>query len=570
MSENKNINEITERINQDLTIENIQKKITHALETGSYNNSESIKSLLLEVHEDLSAFLKDDIDFKAVVNTMDDSILITDKDGRVIYLNPNYEVNTGIPADRLIGRTIMEIESSGDLFVGGAVTDVLETKKKAFRLSKVLVTDPPQTGYVIGVPLFDDYGQLKQVVASSRPILSLRALQDDFDRFLAEANAIKMTQDNVKVVNDADAPALQSTRLIGRSPAIKKTLDMIQNAAPTDATVLITGESGVGKEIIADEIYRMSNRNKKPFIKVNCASIPLNLLESELFGYEKGAFSGASANGKQGLFEMANHGTLLLDEIGDMPMDLQVKLLRAIQNKEITKVGGTKPIPLDIRFIAATNSDLKKKIAAGTFRQDLYYRLNVIPIQMPPLRERKEDIQLICNYFVDLYGEKHKRHLQLNERHMEILMAYNWPGNIRELENVIEYLTICSQGNANFDQNLLLGILDLNQDDEVSNIVAGCDAGVVSDSCAGAITDAGVSTDASDGPVDGDGAGSGVSDFLASGQTLIESVENYEKNIIEEVLKTSHSLREAGAKLGVNASTISRKIKQYGIEYSNR
>lgn len=522
MPETKTIDKITKRINQDLTIENVQKKINQALEAGSYTNPISVKNILEEIQQDLAAFLKDDIDFKAVVNTMDDSILITDKEGRVIYLNPNYEVNTGISADRLIGRTIQEIEQSGDLFTGGAVLDVLETKKKAFRLSKVLVTNPPQTGYVIGVPLFDDYGQLKQVVASSRPILSLRALQDDFDRFLAEANALKMMQQNIKVLPDAASPALESTKLIGNSSSIKKIWGMIQNAAPTDATVLITGESGVGKEIIADEIYRMSNRNNKPFVKVNCASIPLNLLESELFGYEKGAFSGANASGKQGLFEMANGGTLLLDEIGDMPMDLQVKLLRAIQNKEITKVGGTKAIPLDIRFIAATNSDLKKKIMEGIFRQDLYYRLNVIPIQIPPLRDRKEDIQLICNHFVDMYGKKHNRYLQLNERHMEILMSYNWPGNIRELENVIEYLTICSQGNADFDENLLFGILDLNQDED-----------------------------------------SGVT----IGQTLLESVENYEKKIIENVLKSSHSLRDAGAKLGVNASTISRKIKQYGIDY---
>lgn len=522
MAATKTIDRITRRINQDLTIESIQKKINSALDAGSYSDADSARNLLEEIQQDLSAFLKDDIDFKAVVNTMDDSILITDKNGRVIYLNPNYEVNTGISADRLIGRTIMEIEQTGDLFTGGAVLDVLETRKKAFRLSKVLVTNPPQTGYVVGVPLFDDYGQLKQVVASSRPILSLRALQDDFDRFLAEANALKMMKENIKVVKDADSSLIQSTKLIGNSPSIKKIWGMIQNAAPTDATVLITGESGVGKEIIADEIYRMSHRNKKPFVKVNCASIPLNLLESELFGYEKGAFSGANACGKQGLFEMANGGTLLLDEIGDMPMDLQVKLLRAIQNKEITKVGGTKAIPLDIRFIAATNSDLKKKIMEGTFRQDLYYRLNVIPIQIPPLRERKEDIQLICNHFIEMYGKKHNRYLQLNERHIEILMTYNWPGNIRELENVIEYLTICSQGNSDFDENLLFGILDLNQEDEA---------------------------------------------VMTMGETLLESVEIYEKKIIENVLKNSRSLRDAGAKLGVNASTISRKIKQYGIDY---
>ena len=199
--------------------------------------------------------------------------------------------------------------------------------------------------------------------------------------------------------------------------------------------MLITGESGVGKEIVADEIYKNGPRSDKPFVKVNCASIPLNLLESELFGYEKGAFSGASASGKQGLFELANHGTLLLDEIGDMPMDLQAKLLRAIQSQEITRVGGTTPISLNIRFIASTNCDLKQKIEEGTFRQDLFYRLSVIPIHIPPLRDRLDDLDELCAHFVSMYCEKHDRHISLTKKHLNMMKLYNWPGNIRELEN---------------------------------------------------------------------------------------------------------------------------------------
>ena len=508
-------------MNQTLTIESVQKKLRNALEHGYYNESVRMKNLLEEVMADLSTFLVDDIDFKTVINSLDESILITDKDGTVIYANPNYRFNTGIEPEWILGRKVSDIVAEGKLFTGGAVGDVLKEKKKVFRLSEVRVTDPPQTGYVVGVPIFDDNGQLKQVVAVSRPILTLKALQQDFEQFLAKANELKKDDFNTRILPNADAPAIQSTKLIGSSPALKAIWTTIQKAAPTDATVLITGESGVGKEIVADEIYRMSSRSDKPFIKVNCASIPLNLLESELFGYEKGAFSGANATGKRGLFDLANGGTLLLDEIGDMPMDLQVKLLRAIQNREITRVGGTRPVPLDIRFIAATNNDLKKKINEGTFRQDLYYRLNVIPIHIPPLRERKDDIHLICDHFLHMYGEKHGRVLTFQESHYDILMAYNWPGNIRELENVIEYLTICSPGTT-VDESLLRGILDLTQEDDL--------------------------------PVPMEG-------------TLTESLENYEKTLIETVLANSRSLRDAGAKLGVNASTISRKIKQYGIEY---
>ena len=287
-------------------------------------------------------------------------------------------------------------------------------------------------------------------------------------------------------------------------------------------TVLITGESGVGKEVVADEIYRRSDRNQKPFIKVNCTSIPSNLLESELFGYEKGAFSGASASGKSGLFELANNGVLLLDEIGDMPMDLQAKLLRAIQSREITRVGGTKSIPLDIRIIALTNADLKTKIKEGSFRSDLYYRLSVIPIHLDPLRDHVEDIEDLSRYFIDIYSQKHRRTINLTSKNIALMKMYSWPGNIRELENVIEYLVICCSGTAEVDNNMLKGILGISKNEENAELF-----------------------------------------------DLTKSVEQFEKQQIEKVLSIAANLREAGDMLNVNASTISRKIKQYGIVYPN-
>ena len=250
------------------------------------------------------------------------------------------------------------------------------------------VTTPPQTGYVVGVPLLDKKGNVKQVVASSRPIFSLQSLQEDFEKFLQEANALRKKQSNTRIVKRAENSASTSGKLIGTSSALKALYRTIEKVAPSNGTVLVTGESGVGKEIISDEIYRLSSRSDKPFIKVNCASIPLNLLESELFGYEKGAFSGANNTGKKGLFELANGGTLLLDEIGDMPLDLQAKLLRAIQNKEITRVGGTKKINLDIRFIAATNCNLREKIKEGSFRQDLPAERNPYHDPTPPRAQR--------------------------------------------------------------------------------------------------------------------------------------------------------------------------------------
>lgn len=210
---------------------------------------------------------------------------------------------------------------------------------------------------------------------------------------------------------------------------------------------MIYGESGVGKELIAQAIHSGSPRNGKPFIKINCGAIPDNLLESELFGYEKGAFSGASSQGKQGLLELAHEGTLFLDEIGELPLTLQVKLLRAIQEKEIMKVGGSSPIPIDIRIIAATNKNLEEMVRAHQFREDLYYRLHVIPLHIPALRERIEDVEPLVHAFLERFNQKFGTSKYFSEDAMEMLYAYDWPGNVRQLQNVIERIMVVTAGN---------------------------------------------------------------------------------------------------------------------------
>ena len=206
---------------------------------------------------------------------------------------------------------------------------------------------------------------------------------------------------------------------------------LIRTIAPTDVTVLITGESGTGKELAANEIYQCSDRMGKPFIKVNCAAIPAELLESELFGYEEGAFTGARRAGKAGMFELANTGVILLDEIGDMPLPLQTKLLRVLQQRELMRIGGSKPIPLDIRVIASTNKDLREEVRQGRFREDLYYRLNVVPIELKPLRERREDIPYLTEQFCRGFNKKYGKNAQISSEGMELILAYNWPGNWR-------------------------------------------------------------------------------------------------------------------------------------------
>ncbi|WP_438317991.1 sigma-54-dependent transcriptional regulator [Candidatus Caldatribacterium sp. SIUC1] len=233
--------------------------------------------------------------------------------------------------------------------------------------------------------------------------------------------------------------------VIGESPKMKEVMRVAQLVAKTDATVLICGESGTGKELLARSIHYQSNRRDKPFVVVNCGAITETLLESELFGHEKGAFTGAYTR-KPGKFELADGGTIFLDEIGEMSPAMQVKLLRVLQEKTFERVGGTTPITVDVRIIAATNRDLKKAVREGTFREDLYYRLNVIPIYLPPLRERKEDLPLLCDFLIARHCRKlHKKIRGISPQAMRILRKYHWPGNIRELDNVLERAIILTQ-----------------------------------------------------------------------------------------------------------------------------
>jgi two-component system response regulator AtoC len=235
-------------------------------------------------------------------------------------------------------------------------------------------------------------------------------------------------------------------RLVGESPAIRQVYGVIEKVADTPSTVLITGESGTGKELIARALHEYSSRHTGPFIKINCAAIPKTLMESELFGYEKGAFTGA-VGAKPGRFELAHGGTLFLDEIGEIPVEMQVKLLRVLQESEFERVGGIKTIKVDVRLVAATNRDLHAEVAAAAFREDLYYRLNVVPIHLPPLRERRQDIPLLVDHFITKFNERLKKQISgIEPEGIDRLVGYNWPGNIRELENVIERTLLFGEG----------------------------------------------------------------------------------------------------------------------------
>lgn len=386
-----------------------------------------------EIKRTFSAFKNNMLDFREISDHLYDGIYIADGEGKTIFVNEAYTRLTGIKKEQVIGRTVKEISEEGKLFKGAVTTQVLEKKERISSIGKSLANQKEHL--VTGSPIFDEKGNIKYVVINNRDISELREL---------ELKISKLQND--KLITDEELKFLRkkfTNKLINsKDKDMQSIMGIIDNIAPTDVSVLITGESGTGKEVIADEIYIRSKRNQKPFIKINCAAIPSELLESELFGYEKGAFTDAKKTGKIGMFELANEGTILLDEIGDMPLKLQTKMLRVIQNKEIFRLGSNKPIKLDIRIIASTNKNLHEEMINGRFREDLYYRLKVVPIFIKPLRERIEDIERLAHEFIERNNNKYGKRTMLEKKALKVLEGYHWPGNIRELENVIERMVV--------------------------------------------------------------------------------------------------------------------------------
>jgi formate hydrogenlyase transcriptional activator len=292
-------------------------------------------------------------------------------------------------------------------------------------------------------PLHDEKGQIKRWYIASTDIDDRKGIEE------------KLHQENVALREEIDKASMFE-EIVGTSPALKSVLSRISKVAPSDSTVLITGETGTGKELVARAIHRRSDRASRVFVSVNCAAIPRDLIASELFGHEKGAFTGATQQ-RLGRFELANGGTLFLDEVGELPSETQIALLRVLQEHEFERVGGTRRIRADVRVIAATNRDLEAAISAGSFRSDLFYRLNVFPIEIPSLRERRADIPLLVEYFIDRYARKAGKNIKrVNKKTLELLHSYAWPGNIRELQNVIERsMILCETEIFSIDENWL-------------------------------------------------------------------------------------------------------------------
>ena len=360
---------------------------------------------------------------------------------------------------------------------------------------------------ITGCPVLDEQNQPILVVISIRDFTELNQLKLQSARFSQELKLLR---------------AREQKDLIYQSPAMEQVVNEALRVSGVDSTVLITGESGVGKEVIARMIHRNSNRAEGPFIQINCGAIPDQLLESELFGYERGAFTGANKDGKPGMMELANGGTLLLDEVGDLPLNLQVKFLRALQEQVIYRIGGRIPIKLNVRIIAATNKNLEKMILNNEFREDLFYRLNVVPIYIPPLRERHSDILPLVMHFLDRVNYKYKLQKHISSEVCKIFEAYSWPGNIRELANIVERLVIMSETTTILPGQLPSSFLV----EPASNTLQVSIQQII---------------------------------------PLKEARELVESKLILRALKEYGSLRKTGEALGVDHSTLLRKIKALGI-----
>lgn len=368
--------------------------------------------------------------FENILDLFDDGLFITDRAGLSLKVNKMYEKMTGLTQERIRGIHVSELVAEGT-FDTVVNPEVVRTKKTVTSMQKI--HNGPKV-LLRGHPVFDGKGEVALVVTFVRDITVIAQFQDQIQQ---QKQVIEAFAERLEVLQEAP-----HGNYVFESAAMKNLLLLLERVARTDATILLLGETGVGKDLLARMTHDESARKDKMFLKVDCGSIAPNLIESELFGYLPGAFSGASSKGKLGYFEIADGGTVFLDEIGELPMSMQTRLLRVLQDGEVTRVGASKPRKVDVRIIAATNRDLEEDIKTGRFRSDLFYRLNVATLYIPSLRERREDIVPLSKLFLERFSAKYKKSMKFTQEVGPALENYAWPGNVRELQNVIQNLTI--------------------------------------------------------------------------------------------------------------------------------
>ncbi|WP_408006899.1 sigma-54 interaction domain-containing protein [Pseudalkalibacillus sp. A8] len=452
--------------------------------------------------------------FNTIFNHLKDGIFIADNNGVALWINDTSTKQLGAPRSKIIGKSVTELENNG-LFTPSVTKIVLEKRETVTKVQTSKGRQYLATGHLVEVQKDDtEYVlvQVKDITETVRASFKLEKAESLLKKYWNELQQLKM-----KETEKGHRQAV-----IGKSKKHEEMMDLISRVATVDATILLNGETGVGKSMIAEEIHKNSERPDKPFVQINCGAIPETLLESELFGYKRGAFTGANNRGKIGLVERANGGTLFLDEVGELPISLQPKLLQLVQNKSFIPIGATDLKKVDIRIITATNQDLLQMVKEKRFREDLYYRLNVVSIQIPALRERKDDILPLIYHYFDLYKAKYRNNSTLSKELLDYLQNYSWPGNIRELENMVERLIVTTKANVIEKSDLPDKVLQ-----EIQQIEASF---------------------------------SSLND-----QSLPEYLGQIEKKMITEAKNNHPSTRKAAESLGLTQSSFMRRLKKYNL-----
>lgn len=401
--------------------------------------------------DDDSGTTLDQLDLSQVIVNSYDALFVTDKFGNVLLANPSSGKLLGVTTEELVGHNVRDLVKKG-IYDRSTTLEAIETRSV---VTGLIVSWHGVNIMATSTPLMDKNGEITMVVTNSRD-------KDLVDKFLAVLEEERRTADRYKTAMEYLSEG--DLHPVAESQQMRQIIATSNIIAKTDSTILLLGESGTGKEVMARHIHRNSLRAKEPFIPVNCAAIPHELLESEFFGYVRGAFTGANSQGKPGLFEVADRGTLFLDEIAELPLAMQSKLLRVLETGEITRLGGTAVQKTNVRLIAATNRDLKAMMNQKLFRSDLYYRLNVIPIYLPPLGERPEDILVLAQRFLEELNRKYALTKKFTTQTKQAFLNYSWPGNVRELRNVIERLVVTStDDNLNFDNNTPVSSKNITQ-----------------------------------------------------------------------------------------------------------
>lgn len=447
-----------------------------------------------------------------IIDSSSDGLWICDADANVIRINPASERLNNIRAQDVVGHNMRDLINER-IFDRSATLEVIRTRA----VVNMLQQRQGRTLITTGTPVFDAAGQIIRVVVSERDITEI----DKMQRELEEQESIR-DQFRHQML-EMQQEQLKSRQVIARSPCMVKALQQALRVSKVESTVLILGESGVGKGLFADLIHKNSARANKPLIKINCGAIPESLIESELFGYEKGAFTGAQSGGKPGYFELADGGILFLDEIAELPLTSQVKLLRFLEDSRITRLGDTKGRTVDVRILAATHRNLEEMVTQGKFRLDLYYRLKVIPIFVPAVRERKECLLPLINHYVAMFAERNTLNKRISRGALDALLAYGYPGNVRELMNICERIVVMSDTE-------LVDIQDLP-----GEVVARIEAS------------------------------GGIPAHWPEGMSLQQVLDNTEKVLLANSVKRYGNQSRIAEALGVNQSTIARKLKKHGL-----